>query len=182
MFQALPIAAPARKRRVALVTTLLLAWMVLSSGLARAQSAPPASVPLTDTATEVLPKTITYGVMAAAIDVAIGSFITGGVVAGTAMAVVASTSNWLLYQAHEMAWASAGPTDQPLTTKTATFAVANTLRLFGVGLLFTQDVALSATFVVLDALAEGGAYVVTDRVWTYVVQPLVSTAPSGHKV
>src|SRR4051794_40906487 len=114
MFQALPIAAPASKRRAALATMLLLAWMVLSPGMARAQSAPPAPAPLIDTATEVLPKTITYGVMAAAIDVAVGSVITGGVVTGTAMAVVASTSSWVLYQVHEMAWASAGPTDQPV--------------------------------------------------------------------
>jgi uncharacterized membrane protein len=128
-----------------------------------------------DNAAQVLPKTIIYGVMGAAIDVAIGSFITGDVVSGTAMAVVASGSNWLLYQVHEMAWNQLEPADHSVATRTATFAVANVLRLFGVGMLFTGNVVLSGTFVVLDGVGEAAAYVVTDGIWTNVVQPLVTS-------
>ena len=168
--------------RVSLVTVSFLVWMAVWLGLACAQPAPPAPAPLAENAVEVLPKTITYGVAAAAIDVAIGSIITGNVVSGTAMAVAASTSGWLLYQVHEMAWAQLQPLDQPVATKTATFTVTNALRLFGVGMLFTSDVVLSGTFVVLDGVGEAAAYVATDGVWTYVVQPLVAKLPSNQRM
>jgi uncharacterized membrane protein len=79
-----------------------------------------------------------------------------------------------------MAWDQLEPADQPVATRTATFAVANVLRLFGVGMLFTGDVVLSGTFVVLDGVGEAAAYVVTDGIWTYVVQPLVTKLPSGR--
>jgi uncharacterized membrane protein len=171
----------ASKGRISLVTVLSLVWMAVWSGVASAQPAPPAPpAPLADNAVAVLPKTITYGVMAAAIDVAIGSVITGNVVTGTAMAAVATTSSWLLYQVHEMAWAQLEPADQSVPTKTVTFTVANTVRLFGIGMLFTQNVALSVSFVVLDGVGEAAAYVLTNRVWTYVVQPLVAKLPSEH--
>ena len=179
MLQTCAEAAPCRSR-VSLVTLLLLGWMAVWSGFAYAQRTPPAPAPppLTDNAMEVLPKTITYGVMAAAIDVGIGTIITGDVVTGTAMAVVGSTSGWLLYQVHEMAWDQLALADQPVATRTATFTVANVLRLFGVGMAFTGDVVLAGTLVVLDGVAESGAYVVTDWVWTYVVEPMVGQSPS----
>ena len=168
--------------RVVLEVVLFLVWMAAWSGLARAQPATPAPAPLTANAIEVLPKTVTYGVMAAAIDVGVGTIVTGDVVTGTAMAAVASGSNWLLYQVHEMAWDQLAPADQPVATRTATFAATNALRLFGVGMLFTGDVLLSGTFVVLDGVAEAGAYVVNDGVWTYIVQPLVGAAPTEHRI
>lgn len=170
------------ERRLAFVTVVVLVWMAVWAGLARAQSSPQAPAPLAENAVEVLPKTMTYGVMGALIDVAVGSVITGDVVTGTAMAAVGSASNWLLYQVHEMAWAQLEPADQQVATKAATFTLANVLRLFGVGMLFTGDVVLSGTFVMLDGVAESGAYVVADRVWTYIVQPLVGKSPSEHRI
>jgi uncharacterized membrane protein len=179
MLQTRTIVAPS-KGRVSLATLLFLGWMTVWSGFAYAQRTPPAPAPqpLAENAVEVLPKTITYGVMGALIDVGVGTIITGDLVTGTAMAVVGSTSSWLLYQVHEMAWAQLGPADQSVSTKTATFTVANVLRLFGVGMAFTGDIVLSGTFVVLDGIAESGAYVVTDRIWKYVVEPMVGKSPS----
>lgn len=175
MLQTHAIATPVSKCPTSLVIMLCLVWMAVWSSPAGAQPAPPTPAPLVDNAAQVLPKTIIYGVMGAAIDVAIGSFITGDVVSGTAMAVVASGSNWLLYQVHEMAWNQLEPADHSVATRTATFAVANVLRLFGVGMLFTGNVVLSGTFVVLDGVGEAAAYVVTDGIWTNVVQPLVTS-------
>lgn len=172
------VAAPASRGRLAIPAALFLASMIIGSGLPHAQPAPPAPAPLVDNAVEVLPKTIIYGVMAAAIDVAIGSVITGDVVSGTAMAVVASGSGWLLYQVHEMAWAELEPGGQSMAMRTETFTVANVLRLFSVGMLFTGDVVLSGTFVVLDGVGEAAAYMATDGIWSYIVQPLAAKMAS----
>ena len=184
MLQTNAIASPAPKGLVSLVTALFLVWVAVWSGSACAQPTPPAATPapLADNAVAVLPKTITYGVIAAAIDVAIGSVITGDVVTGTAMAAVGTTSSWLLYQVHEMAWAQMEPADGSTPVKTATFTVANTIRLFGIGMMFTQNVALSVSFVVLDGVGEAAAYVLTNRIWTDVVQPLVAKSPSEQKM
>ena len=184
MLQAHAIAAPASKRRASLVTAVFLVLMAAWSGLGRAQPTPsaPAPPPLEENAVQVLPRTITYGVIAVAIDVGIGTIITGDVVTGTAMAAVGSASNWLLYQVHEMAWAQLEPADGAMQAKTATFTAANILRLFGVGMLFTQNVALTVSYIVLDGIADTGAYVVTDRIWAYVVQPLVAKLPSEHRL
>jgi uncharacterized membrane protein len=184
------MAVPARSRPALLAATLLLICVALWSGETAAQPVPtmappsPQAAPLTQSAASLLPKTILYAVVASGVDVAIGSLITGGVVTGTAMAVVASTSGWLLYQVHEMTWAALGPkdqtSDQMVLKKATTFTVANVARLFGVGMLFTQNVALSASFVVLDAIGDVASYVVTDRVWGYLVSTPAAATTTGR--
>jgi len=172
--------APARSRRALLAAALLLVCMALWSGVASAQTAPPEPAPLAENATSLLPKTIIFAAVASLMDVAVGSIVTGDVVTGTAVAVVAASSGWLLFQVHEMAWARLAPNDQEsenrVVTKTATFTAANSIRLFTVGMLFTQNILVSLSFVALDAVADAGSYVVTDRIWAFFVPPPV--APS----
>ena len=69
--------------------------------------------------------------------------------------------------------------DQPVATRTATFTVANVVRPFGIGMAFRGDVVLAGTFVVLDGVAESGAYVVPDQIWMYLVEPMVGESPSA---
>src|SRR3974377_1137304 len=116
--------APVRNTRAMLAAALLLVCMTLWSGVASARSAAPEPAPLAESATSLLPKTIIYAAVASLVDVAIGAVVTGDVVTGTALAVAASTSGWLLFQVHEMAWAALVPNEREsenlMLTKTAT--------------------------------------------------------------
>ena len=176
------IVASARSTHAMLAAALLLVCMALWSGVASAQSAAPEPAPLAESATSLLPKTILYAGVASLMDVAIGTVVTGDVVTGTGLAVVASASGWLLFQVHEMAWAALAPNEQAsenlMLTKTATFTAVNAIRLFSVGMLFTQNVVASLSFVALDAVGDAGSYVVTDRIWAYFVPSSVAAAPT----
>ncbi len=123
----------------------------------------------------LLPKTLIYITVASLTDLAIGYVVTGGLATGTAIAVVNSTSGWALYHLHETAWAAAEgnapETERVTVEKTGTFTVANSVRLLGIGLLFTQNVVLSVEFLVLNALGDAGSYIATDRIWAYVGSP-----------
>jgi uncharacterized membrane protein len=168
--------APLARAPTALLVMCLAAWP------GNASSAPPLPEPSRSEATSanddersLLPKTLIYVSVASLIDLTIGYVVSGGLATGTAIAVVNSASGWVLYHLHETAWAAAAPPDPSsadiAVTRTATFTAANSIRLLGIGLLFTQSVATSVGFLVLNAAGDAGAYVVTDRIWSYVVSP-----------
>jgi uncharacterized membrane protein len=166
--------APLARAPTALLVMCLAAWP------GNALSASPLPEPSrsettsqSDDERSLLPKTLIYVSVASLIDLSIGYVVSGGLATGAAIAVVNSASGWVLYHLHENAWAavaSRDPSSLDITvTRTATFTVANSIRLLGIGLLFTQSVATSVEFLVLNALGDASAYVVTDRIWSYVV-------------
>src|ERR1700739_2201597 len=138
MWTAMQVRAPA-----GLVAMCLAAWP------ANVSSAPLLPEPIRAEATSanddersLLPKTLIYVSVASLIDLSIGYVVSGGLATGTAIAVVNSASGWVLYHLHENAWAAVAPRDPSSAdisvTRTATFTAANSIRLLGIGLLFTQ--------------------------------------------
>ncbi len=151
----------------------------LASG-ACARSVPPSAASQSDGEPSVLPKAVIYATAASLFDIAVGYFVGGGLTTGTATALVNATSGWLLYYVHEDIWATEVPLDPPprdlAVAKTATFTLANSLRLLGLGVVVAQNPAVSAGFLALNAVSDVAAYVVTDRIWTLLSARKIAAA------
>jgi uncharacterized membrane protein len=113
-------------------------------------------------------KTLTFLSLASINDFAFG-YMFGGLVGGSGMILANLTTGWGLYHVHEVAWGESGHyvslPDDTTGMRTTTFTVVNSARIFGLGLLLTGNAAISAGFVVFNALGDAVAYVVTDRIW-----------------
>jgi uncharacterized membrane protein len=113
-------------------------------------------------------KTFTFLSLASINDFAFG-YAFGGLLGGGAMIAANLTTGWALYYAHEVVWdqVARGPAaaDDTSQTRTATFSVVNSMRIYGLGFILTGDHLLSSGFVLFNAAGDAVAYFVTDKWW-----------------
>ena len=114
-------------------------------------------------------KTLTFLSLASINDFGFG-YAFGSLAAGGAMVAANLTTGWGLYYLHEQAWIASDPEgklrEDTTAVRTATFTVANSARIFGLGMLLTGSPVISGGFVVFNAVGDAAAYAITDRLWT----------------
>ncbi len=138
---------------------LMLLCVALWSASVSAQTAPaPPAAPPSPPSSEAM----VYLSVSSLVNVAVGTLITGGVVSGTAIAVVNSVSGWALYQLNNVVWTELFPKEPPKLTPT--FLVANALRVVGVGYLFTQSAGAAIGYWLLSAAGEVVSFSLTNRI------------------
>jgi uncharacterized membrane protein len=113
-------------------------------------------------------KTLTFLSLSSINDFAFG-YLFGSLATGGAMVAANLTTGWGLYYLHESAWIAYDPQGKlPEGTtglRTATFTIANSTRIFALGLLLTGSPVISGGFVVFNAAGDAAAYVITDKLW-----------------
>jgi len=130
-------------------------------------------------------KTLSFLSLASVNDFGFG-YLFGGLATGGAMVVANFTTGWELYYLHETAWATSGHVaalpEDTTALRTASFTVVNSARIFGLGLLITGNPIISGGFVVVNAVGDAAAYVVTDKLWPQLSSgmPASESVPQPH--
>lgn len=116
-------------------------------------------------------KTLTYEAMHNAFDLTLyGSLLGGSLVGSPVFLGTNAAMSAAVYYAHEYAWESASPSNEPFTdwttlSKLVTYRVATTVKNIGLGLMFTGDPTLATGFAVISAVADTGFYLANEWGW-----------------
>ena len=115
-------------------------------------------------------KTFSYQTLSSLDDFAFGYFFGGGIAAGSLLVVANAVSELAVNYAHDLTWAVASQDTglseaETRTTRTATYTAINTIRVFGLGLLFTASAAVSLGYVAFNSAADAAVYAANDIVW-----------------
>ena len=163
---------------------------LLATVPAAAQEAPQAGAPQSETTApsqRTLYKTATYQSMSSFNDFAFAATVSRvGAAGGGLLAGLSLVTEPIVYYVHETAWTSAreasGQTEmEVLPTKTVSYAMVNSGRVFLSGLLVTGSPLFALGFTAFNAVGDAATSAGNDTLWAYFA-PTDPSAPAEPPV
>jgi len=159
-----------------MAAAILVAYSLSTDALAETTPAATASAETSATpgasdVGRIASRTATYQVMSSLNDFLYGVVFAGGVAAGGLLAVTSLVTEPVVHFLHETAWGSAPAPADPdealrrVPVKSATYALANSGRVFASAWLLTGNPIIAVGMVAFNTVGDATVYAINDAAW-----------------